>query len=58
MLVDAVKRFENVAAVSEVLRGSVPPQFVSMSESVRVYGINIDDQVRVSIWQPDRAGQP
>ncbi len=48
MLVDAVKRFENVAAVSEVLRGSVDIRSSFKRESVRVYGINIDDHVHVS----------
>ena len=59
MLVDAVKRFENVAGVSEVLHGPVNIRSSFKSESVQAYGINIDDQVtRVRSGQPDRAGQP
>ena len=48
MLVDAVKRFENVSGVSEVLHGPVFIRSSFKSESVRAYGINIDDQIRVS----------
>jgi lipoprotein-releasing system permease protein len=48
MLVEAVKRFENVAGVSEVLHGPVTIRSSFKKESVQVYGINIDDQVRVS----------
>jgi lipoprotein-releasing system permease protein len=48
MLIDAVKRFENVAGVSEVLHGPVIIRSSFKSESVQAYGINIDDQISVS----------
>jgi lipoprotein-releasing system permease protein len=48
LLVDALRRFENVAGVSEVLHGPVFIQSSFKSESVRAYGINVDDHLRVS----------
>jgi lipoprotein-releasing system permease protein len=48
LLVNALKRFENVAGVSEVLHGPVIIRSSFKSESVRAYGINLDDHLRVS----------
>jgi lipoprotein-releasing system permease protein len=48
LLVSALRRFENVAGVSEVLHGPVIIRSSFKSESVRAYGINVDDQLRVS----------
>ena len=48
LLLSALRRFENVAGVSEVLHGPVIIRSSFKSESVRAYGINLDDQLRVS----------
>ena len=48
LLVSALRRFENVAGVSEVLHGPVIIRSSFKSESVRAYGINLDDHLRVS----------
>jgi lipoprotein-releasing system permease protein len=51
MLIDALRQFDNVAGVSEVVHGAVTMRSSLKSESgesVRVYGINLDDQLRVS----------
>ena len=48
MLMDALRRFDNVAGVSEILTGPVIIRSSFKSESVRVYGVNLDDQLRVS----------
>jgi lipoprotein-releasing system permease protein len=48
LLIDALRRFDNVAGVSEVLHGPVNIRSSFKSESVRAYGINLDDQLRVS----------
>lgn len=48
LLIDAVRRFENVTGISEVLHGPVVIHSVFKSESVRVYGIHFDDHRRVS----------
>jgi lipoprotein-releasing system permease protein len=48
LLVSALRRFENVAGVSEVLHGPVIIRSSFKSESVRAYGINVDDHRRVS----------
>jgi len=51
MLTDALRHFDNVAGVSQILTGAViiRSAFKSESgESVRAYGINLDDQLRVS----------
>jgi lipoprotein-releasing system permease protein len=47
-LAGALRRFENVAGVSEVLHGAVVIRSSFKSEAVRAYGINLDDQLRVS----------
>ena len=44
----AVNQFENVTGISEVLTGSVLVRRGGQSDSARVFGINIDDQLRVS----------
>jgi lipoprotein-releasing system permease protein len=48
LLVSALRRFENVAGVSEVLHGPVIIRSSFKSESVRAYGINVEDHRRVS----------
>jgi len=48
LVVDAVRRFPNVAGVSEVIHGAVIMRSSFKNESVRVYGINLDDHERVS----------
>jgi lipoprotein-releasing system permease protein len=48
LLIDALRRFENVAGVSEVVHGPVIIRSSFKSESVRAYGINVDDHLRVS----------
>lgn len=45
---DALRQFSNVLAVSEVLHGPVLIKSSFKSESVRIYGINIEDHLRVS----------
>lgn len=45
---DALRQFSNVLAVSEVLHGPVIIKSSFKSESVRIYGINIEDHLRVS----------
>ncbi len=47
-LIDALKRFDNVAGISEVLHGPVVIRSSFKSESVHAYGVNLDDQLRVS----------
>lgn len=48
LIIDAVRRFPNVAGISEVLHGAVIIRSAFKNESVRVYGINIDDHLKVS----------
>jgi lipoprotein-releasing system permease protein len=48
LIIDAVRRFPNVAGISEVLHGAVIMRSAFKNESVRVYGINIDDHLKVS----------
>lgn len=48
LVIDALKQFPNVLAVSEVLYGSVTINSSFKSEAVKVYGINLDDHLRVS----------
>ena len=48
LLTDALRRFTNVAGVSSVLRGGVFIRSSFRSESVQVFGINLDDQLQVS----------
>jgi lipoprotein-releasing system permease protein len=44
----AVNQFGNVTGIAEVLTGAVLVRRGSQSDSARVFGINIDDQLRVS----------
>jgi len=48
LIIDAVKRFPNVAGISEVLHGAVIMRSAFKNESVRAYGINLDDHLKVS----------
>jgi lipoprotein-releasing system permease protein len=48
LLIDALKQFPNVLAVSEVLYGSVTIRSAFKDESAKVYGINLEDHLRVS----------
>jgi lipoprotein-releasing system permease protein len=48
LLISALQRFDNVAGISEVLHGPVIIRSSFKSESVRAYGINLEDQLRVS----------
>lgn len=48
LVIDAIKRFANVKAVSEVLYASVTIKSSFQNESVKVYGINLADQLLVS----------
>ncbi len=48
ILIKALMEFENVAGVSEVIHGPVTVQSSFKSESARIYGINLDDHLRVS----------
>jgi ABC-type transport system, involved in lipoprotein release, permease component len=48
LLTDALRRFPNVSAVSTVVTGPVNIRSSFGSDSVRVYGINVDDHTRVS----------
>ncbi len=48
LLMEALRKFDNVSGVSEVLHGPVVIRSSFKSESVHVYGIDLDDQLRVS----------
>jgi lipoprotein-releasing system permease protein len=48
LLIAALRQFENVAGLSEVVTGSVVIRSNVKNESVKVYGVNIDDHLRVS----------
>jgi lipoprotein-releasing system permease protein len=48
LLTDALRRFSNVAGVSAVLHGPVVIRSSFKDEAVHAYGINLDDQLRVS----------
>lgn len=45
---EAVNQFENVKGIAEVLTGAVLVRGSTRSDSARVFGVNIDDQLRVS----------
>lgn len=47
-VISALKEFDNVAAVSEVLHGPAMMRSSFKGESVRAYGINLEDHLRVS----------
>ncbi len=48
LVIDAMRRFPNVAAVSEVVHGAVLIRTSLRSDSVRIYGINLEDHLKVS----------
>ena len=48
LVTDAVLRFPNVAAVSEVIKGSVLVHGSQRTEAMQVYGINLDNHLKVS----------
>ena len=48
MVMEALRKFDNVSGVSEVLHGPVVIRSSFKSESVHAYGIDLDDQLRVS----------
>lgn len=47
-LITALQQFDNVAGVSEVLTGNAFAKSDFKNESVKVYGIRVDDHLRVS----------
>lgn len=47
-VIDGLKRFPNVSGISEVLTGAVLIRSTFKSESVRAYGINVEDHMKVS----------
>ena len=48
LLTDALRRFKNIAGVSENFHGAGMIRSSFKSEPAQVYGINLDDQLRVS----------
>ena len=48
LVVNALREFDNVAGVSEVLHGAVVIRSSFKNETVRAYGINLEDHERVS----------
>ncbi len=48
LILEALKNFGNVAAASPVLRGNVLVRSSFKNESAQVFGINIDDHLKVS----------
>lgn len=48
LLTEAVRRFENVSAVSQVLTGAVTVSSSFKNESARIYGVQLDDHLAVS----------
>jgi lipoprotein-releasing system permease protein len=48
LVIEALKEFPNVLAVSEVLYGAVIVKSSFKNDSVKVYGINLEDHLRVS----------
>jgi lipoprotein-releasing system permease protein len=48
LLTEAVRHFANIAGVAEVLHGNVVIRSSFKSDAVQVFGINLDDQLRVS----------
>ncbi len=47
-MIDALRQFENVAATSPVLRGNVLVRSSFKNESAQVFGINLDEHLKVS----------
>lgn len=48
LIMEALKNFQNVAAASAVLRGNVLVRSSFKNESAQVFGVNIDDHLKVS----------
>lgn len=48
LVISALREFENIAGISEVLTGPVMLESSFKSDSVRAYGINLEDHERVS----------
>ena len=48
LLIQTLKTFPNVAGISEVLRGSVTIRSSFKDDAVQVFGINLEDHLRVS----------
>ncbi|MCF3648667.1 ABC transporter permease [Synoicihabitans lomoniglobus] len=48
LLINALKPFANVAAISQVVTGSVTAESSFKSEDAKVYGIELDDHIAVS----------
>ncbi len=48
LLIEAVRKFRNVAGVSVVVQGSVTADSSFKNDTAKVYGINLDDHLRVS----------
>ncbi len=48
LIIAALKNFQNVAAVSEVVTGSAVVKSVFKNDSGKIYGINLDDHLNVS----------
>ncbi len=48
LVINAIREFENIAGVSEVLHGAVVIRSSFKNETVRAYGINLEDHERVS----------
>lgn len=51
LVINALRDFQNIFGVSEVLHGAVTLQSSFKGESVRAYGINLEDHLRVSDLQ-------
>jgi lipoprotein-releasing system permease protein len=48
LVIEALRKFKNVAAVSEIVQGSVIADTSFKNESARVYGIRLEDHLAVS----------
>jgi len=48
LLIAALRRFDNVAAIAEILHAPATIRSSFKSDAVQVYGINLDDQLSVS----------
>jgi lipoprotein-releasing system permease protein len=48
LVTDALRKFPNVAAVSEVVHGAIIVRGAQRTESVQAYGINLADHLKVS----------
>lgn len=48
LVTDAVRQFPNVAAISEVVKGSILVRGSQRTEAMQVYGIDLDNHLKVS----------